>query len=66
MDYLETKKHILERKLAMVTTQIEKNEIIRKQEYERACELREKEREVISELEKKKEEVFLFKGSLPV
>ena len=59
MDYLETKKRILELKLAIVTIQIEKNEIIRLQQYEQACELRQKERELISALEEKKEEVLL-------
>lgn len=58
MKYLEIKKQILELKLAIVNIQLEKNEIIRQQRYKQACELRQKERELIRELDEKKDEVL--------
>ncbi len=51
MDYLITKKQVLELKLEHVKLLMEKKEIIRRQQYEAAAEARERERHIISALE---------------
>jgi len=71
MDYLNTKKQILELKLEHVKLLMEKNEIIRRQQYEAAAEVRDRERKLLSELEmlrlmllKRLEEVKLMSSNL--
>lgn len=71
MDYLNTKKRILELKLDHVKLLIEKNEIIRRQQYEAAAEVRDRERKIVSELEilrltmlKRLEEVKVMSSNL--
>jgi ferredoxin-NADP reductase len=58
MNYLETKKQILELKLKLVQLKIEKDEIIRRQLYEKAADHRELERKAITELEVIKDELL--------
>ncbi len=45
MKYLETKKRILELKLKLVTVELEKQVIIRQQQYEKEADIRDQERE---------------------
>jgi len=51
MIYLETKKQILELKLALVNLQMEKNLIIKEQQYEKAADCRDQERTLKEELD---------------
>jgi hypothetical protein len=51
MDYLNTKKQILELKLEHVKLLMEKNEMFRSQQYEAAAQARDRERKIVSELE---------------
>jgi hypothetical protein len=50
MDYLNTKKQILELKLEHVKLLMEKNEMFRSQQYEAAAQARDRERKLLSEL----------------
>lgn len=58
MDYLQMNKQILELKLVLVHIQLEKNFIIKQQQYEKAADLRDRERGTMEQLEKLKELLF--------
>ncbi|MFN5031682.1 MAG: UvrB/UvrC motif-containing protein [Flavobacteriia bacterium] len=58
MEYLETKKRILELKLKLVTVELEKQVIIRQQQYEKAADFRDQERELKDELDEVKEDLL--------
>jgi hypothetical protein len=58
MKYLETKKRILELKLKLVTVELEKQVLIRQQQYEKAADIRDQERELKDELDEVKEDLL--------
>ena len=58
MDYLLEKKHILELKLELTTILIDKQECIRYQQYEKAADLRTREKELEQLLHEKNQELI--------
>jgi hypothetical protein len=64
MDHLQIKKQILELKLALVHIQLEKNLIIKQQQYEKAADLRDQERGTMEQLERLKELILKELGLL--
>ena len=58
MNYLETKKQILELKLALVKVQLERKVLIKEQQYEKAAENRDQERAVKEKLDEVKEHLM--------
>ena len=56
MNYLLEKKQILELKLKLTSLLIEKKECIRNQQYQKAADLRDEERELLQQLDVKNKE----------
>ncbi len=60
MNYLLEKKQILELKLKLTSLLIEKKEFIRNQQYQKAADLRDEERELLQQLDDKNKEFIEY------